>query len=52
MHWLQFIAYFLCMLGVFYAFWKTLDKAFDKIEERRAHHFEEKVDRYRRGHRS
>ena len=31
---------------------EKLDKAFDKIEERRAHHFEEKVDRYRRGHRS
>lgn len=51
MHWLQFLAYFLIVLGLLVAFWKGLDKAFDALEDRRDRRFKEKVDRYRRGNR-
>jgi len=49
MHWLQFIAYFLCALLFFGLISMALGKAFDMIDEKRARKFEEKVNRYRRG---
>jgi len=51
MHWLQFLLYFLVVLAIFFGFWKGLDRAFNALEDRQDRRFEEKVDRYRRGHR-
>jgi len=51
MHWLLFIAYFLCFLAFFTFMWWAIGKGLDRMDERHARHFEEKVDRYRRGHR-
>lgn len=51
MRWLEFIAYFVILLIWFAGLWCTLGKAFDKLEDRQDRRFEEKVDRYRRGHR-
>lgn len=51
MHWLQFAAYFVCMLLFFAGVWFGCQKVYDHIDEKHARRFEEKVDRYRRGHR-
>ncbi len=50
--WIGFGAYFFVALLFFGLFWKGLDRIFGSIEEKNRRHFEEKVDRYRRGHRS
>jgi ABC-type nickel/cobalt efflux system permease component RcnA len=34
MVWLEFAAYFFIMLFIFWAIWKSLDKAFDAYEDR------------------